>query len=94
VKERNEAGVGATKAKAEFRLDWAKRQHASIVSTSSHSKVWEDVDIQMGEYVCFAMLVEANGFTFDPDGAVRRAAHYADCCLHLGGFLLENGKLC
>ena len=50
-----------------------------------HEKSWQTIDTNKGVYKCFAKLVEGQGFTFDPKGAVRRAQNHACKCLQMAG---------
>lgn len=67
-----------------FRIEWAKDELKKIKVTKSHGKVSKTIDKNKGVYKPFACLVEGQGFSFDPQGAIRRASRYTSKCLRLG----------
>ena len=67
-------------AKAAFRLAWAKRSYDTQVKGRSHHKGMSDIDKTTGTYVPLAVLVEKQGWHFDPEGAVKDVVVSAIAC--------------
>eukprot|EP00969_Alexandrium_andersonii_P073109 3225916-Alexandrium_andersonii.AAC.1 len=57
--------------KRKYRLERAKARLAEIQKSKKHVKSWRNIDKNKGMYVCFATLVESQGFLVDADGAQR-----------------------
>ena len=50
---------------------------AQLASSKKHCQSNQDVDRELGEDVCFAVMVEKFGFSYDTKGATQRANVYA-----------------
>ena len=71
--------------KAQFRRDWANQELRNLQQQKTHCQSYQDVDRELGEYVCFAAMVEKFGHSYDPTGATQRANVYAGKCDKMGG---------
>ena len=71
--------------KAQFRRDWANQELRNLQQKKTHCQSYQDVDRELGEYVCFAAMVEKFGHSYDPTGATQRANVYAGKCDKMGG---------
>jgi hypothetical protein len=87
--EKSKQGVKTNDAKRMWRVTWAERVYDTVTEGKRHEKSWQEVAKEKGTYVCFAVLVEKMGYTFDPRGAIERARRYADKCVAMKGDWFE-----
>ena len=80
-------------AKQAFRVAWAKSQLTQIRESRKHVRSWEKVSRECGEFVCFAKLVENQGWHCDPKGAVKRGTNYAQACIKMSGDWISYNKM-
>lgn len=71
--------------KKQFRLTWLERKYNEVRQGRRHSESWREVDIQKGEYMPLAKLIESEGFLYDPEGAKEAGYSHARRCAQLGG---------
>ena len=57
----------------------------NLQQKKTHCQSYQDVDRELGEYVCFAAMVEKFGHSYDSTGATQRANVYAGKCDKMGG---------
>ena len=71
--------------KAPFRRGWASQELRNLKQKKTHCQSYQDVDWELGEYVCFSAIVEKFGYSYDPKGATQRANVPAGKCDKMGG---------
>ena len=79
--------------KKEFRIQWCATELKRIRTQRVHVNRSRRIDTNKGTYKTFAGVVEAQGFAFDPVGAVARATRYVTKCLELKGEFLSMNNM-
>ena len=79
-----------TVAKRAFRHKWLEQQYKMESQLRLHTEEYKRADTSKGQYLPFAVLVEREGFTVDPVGAVRAATCIAKRCSELGGNWVQH----
>ena len=69
----------------QFRRDWSTEELRNSKQEKTQCRSYQDVDRELGEYVCSAAMVEKVDHSCDPKGATRRANVYAGKCDKMGG---------
>jgi hypothetical protein len=72
-------------SKAEFRMEWAKRNLQQLRVSRVHSKSYMEVDKSKGTYMTYPELVLDFGFIADQMAAEKAATNYATKCVKMGG---------
>ncbi len=85
VEAKTKEGRKTNEAKRMFRMEWARQVFNDILEATQHHHSWCTLNKQLGVYEPFAVIVEKMGYSYDPQGAIRRAANYCDKCLAMGG---------
>lgn len=80
-------------AKLAFRKEWAEQRLQEAQESKTEKKSWRQMDANNGTYVCFAKLVENQGYQYDPTGAVLRASRYAYKCVMMQGKFVSMNKM-
>ena len=80
---------------AEYKALKSNRMHNSgVIATEelrnskqekTQCRSYQDVDRELGEYVCSAAMVEKVDYFYDPKGATQRANVYAGKCDKMSG---------
>ena len=78
--------------KRAYRTEWVKAAIAERETKHVTKKGWREIKINKGVYKTLAVLIEGNGYSVDPTGAVRRAARIAEKCVKLGGDWCSLGQ--
>lgn len=68
-----------------FRQQWAAKRFTEIKMQKREMRSWREVDIERGEYMPLARLIECEGYAFDPIGAMKAGYAHARRCASLGG---------
>ena len=93
VKKQVAMGMKVNPAKKLFRAEWAKKRFEETRAEKNHTKSYETVKREHGEYMVFARVVEKLGWVTDQEGAVRRALAYCNKCFEMGGEWVDRNEL-
>ena len=85
--------AGKPPTESTIRRDWASQELRNSKQKTIHCQSYQDVDWELGEYVCFAAMVEKFGYSFDPKGVTQRANVYAGKCDKMCGSWVEKSIL-
>ena len=73
------------RAKDEFKKKWLSMEIQKRTEAKSVIKEWQDINTELGEYMCAASIIERQGFWADRSGAIARGMHYVKACISMGG---------